>query len=346
MRRPTSRGDERPGRHEPPGCLLQRRHVLPDREGVRRLGIGDVQRLAVQRDAVAVHRRLRQAAFALNAGIALAGRQVARIGPAQRAGRLRGGEAVGEGVTGLQAGDRVGYATGPIGAYAEARNIPASVLVKVPPEIDMKLAAATLLKGMTAHYLLDIGRVREERPTVLVHAAAGGVGLILSQWAKHFGATVIGTAGSEEKAKLAREHGCDHVILYRTESFVERVQAITAGRGVDVAYDSVGKDTFMGSMTCLARLGHMVNFGQASGPVEPIPMSLLFQKSNSVTRPNLFHYLADRRRRDAMAASLFRALSDRVVTPGSIHEYRFADAGRAQQDMEDRKTAGAVILSL
>jgi NADPH2:quinone reductase len=166
------------------------------------------------------------------------------------------------------------------------------------------------------------------------------------QWAHHLGATVIGTVGSEEKARSARENGCDHVILYRTENFVERVQAITGGRGVEVAYDSVGKDTFMGSMTCLARLGHMVNFGQASGPVEPIPMSLLFQKSNSVTRPNLFHYLADQPRRQEMATSLFDALAAGVITPGAIHEYRFEDVGRAQHDMEDRKTAGAVILRL
>jgi len=134
------------------------------------------------------------------------------------------------------------------------------------------------------------------------------------------------------------------VILYRTEDFVERVQAITGGRGVDVAYDAVGKDTFMGSMTCLARLGHMVNFGQASGPVDPIPMSLLFQKSNSVTRPNMFHYLEDPSRREQMTASLFTALANGVITPGALHEYRFEDIGRAQQNMEDRKTAGAVIL--
>jgi NADPH2:quinone reductase len=181
---------------------------------------------------------------------------------------------------------------------------------------------------------------------VLVHAASGGVGRLLCQWAHRLGATVIGTVGSEDKARSARESGCDHVILYRTENFVERVQEITGGRGVDVAYDSVGKDTFLGSMTCLARLGHMVNFGQASGPVDPVPMSLLFQKSNSVTRPNLFHYIEDRPRREAMADSLFSALASGVIAPGTIHAYRFEDIGRAQQDMEDRKTAGAVILTL
>jgi NADPH2:quinone reductase len=177
-----------------------------------------------------------------------------------------------------------------------------------------------------------------------VHAASGGVGRLVGQWARHLGATVIGTVGSEDKARIAREY-CQHVVLYRSENFVERVQAITGGKGVEVAYDAVGKDTFMGSMACLARRGHLVNFGQASGPVDPIPMSLLFQKSNTVTRPNMFHYIDERPRRERMAAELFDALGRGVIEPGTIHEYGFEDAGRAQQDMEDRKTAGAVILT-
>ena len=255
-------------------------------------------------------------------------------------------EAIGAGVDQVKVGDRVGCLTATYGGYAEARLVDAELLIKLPAAVDDHTAAATLLRGLTAqmlaHHVHKIGAGQ----TVLVHAASGGVGRLLCQWAHHAGATVIGTVGSEEKARSARDNGCDHVILYRTENFVERVQAITGGRGVDVAYDSVGKDTFMGSMTCLARLGHMVNFGQSSGPVDPVPMSLLFQKSNSVTRPNLFHYIADRSRRDEMAASLFRALADGVVTPGSTHAYRFEDVGRAQQDMEDRKTAGAVILTL
>jgi NADPH2:quinone reductase len=222
----------------------------------------------------------------------------------------------------------------------------ADALIKLPDGIDDRTAAATLLRGLTARML--VRHVHEIGPgvTVLVHAAAGGVGRLLCQWAQHLGATVIGTAGSEEKARSALQSGCDHVILYRTDDFVEGVQAITGGRGVDVVYDSIGKDTFMGSMTCLARLGHMVNFGQASGPVDPIPMSLLFQKSNSLTRPNLFHYFADDLRREEMTAALFTALVDGVITPGAINEYRFEDVGRAQHDMEQRKTAGAVILRL
>ena len=255
-------------------------------------------------------------------------------------------EAVGPEVTQVRAGDRVGCLTRSYGGYAEQRITEVGALIKLPDSIDDRTAAATLLRGLTAQML--VRHVHKVGPgmTVLVHAAAGGVGRLLCQWAHHLGATVIGTAGSEEKARSARESGCDHVILYRSESFVERVQAITGGRGVDVAYDSVGKDTFMGSMTCLARLGHMVNFGQASGPVEPIPMSLLFEKSNSVTRPNVFHYLADAPRREQMAASLFEALAKGVITPGAVHEYRLEDAGRAQQDMEGRKTAGAVILKV
>jgi len=253
-------------------------------------------------------------------------------------------EAVGPQVKQVKVGDRVGCLSASYGGYAEERLVGADLLIKLPDSLDDRTAAATLLRGLTAQMLVRHVHKIEPGDTVLVHAAAGGVGRLVCQWAHHLGASVIGTVGSEEKARSARESGCDHVILYRSENFVERVQAITAGRGVDVAYDSVGKDTFMGSMTCLARLGHMVNFGQASGPVEPIPMSLLFQKSNSVTRPSLFHYIADLPRREEMAASLFEALADGIITPGSIHEYRFEDVGRAQRDMEERKTAGAVIL--
>jgi NADPH2:quinone reductase len=255
-------------------------------------------------------------------------------------------EAVGPSVEHVKVGDRVGCLTISYGGYAEERLADAETLIKLPDEIDDRTAAATLLRGLTARMLVRHVHAIGPGVTVLVHAAAGGVGRLLSRWAHHLGATVIGTAGSEEKARSARHNGCDHVILYRTDDFVEGVYAITGGRGVDVVYDSVGKDTFMGSMRCLARLGHMINFGQASGPVDPIPMSLLFQKSNSVTRPNLFHYLADPPRREEMTAALFKALVDGVITPGAIHEYRFEDVGRAQQDMEQRKTAGAVILRL
>lgn len=255
-------------------------------------------------------------------------------------------EAIGPDVKQVKVGDRVGCLTHTYGSYAEARLADANALIKLPDSLDDRTAAATLLRGLTAQMLVHRAHKIEPGQIVLVHAASGGVGRLVCQWAHHLGATVIGTVGSEEKARSARRNGCDHVIFYRTENFVERVQAITGGRGVDVAYDSVGKDTFMGSMTCLARLGHMVNFGQASGPVDPISMSLLFQKSNSVTRPNLFHYIADRSRREEMTASLFKVLADGVITAGSTNEYRFEDIGRAQRDMEDRKTIGAVILTL
>jgi len=253
-------------------------------------------------------------------------------------------EATGPGVSNVKVGDRAGFLTTEYGGYAALRLADARQLIKLPDAVDDTVAAATLLRGLTALMLVRYVHNIEPGETVLVHAAAGGVGRLVCQWARHQGATVIGTVGSEEKARSARDIGCNHVILYRTENFVDRVQEITSGRGVNVAYDAVGKDTFMGSMNCLARRGHMVNYGQASGPVDPVPMTLLFRKSNSVTRPSLFHYIDEPARREAMAAKLFDDLSGNVVSPGSIHEYRFEDIGRAQQDMEDRKTAGAVVL--
>ena len=255
-------------------------------------------------------------------------------------------EAVGPGVTEVNVGERVGCLTHAYGGYAEMRLAQANELIKIPDSIDHGTAAATLLRGLTAQMLVRYVHKVEPGHTVLVHAAAGGVGRLVCQWAHKLGAAVIGTAGSEEKARSARENGCDEVILYRKENFADRVQAITDGRGVDVAYDAVGKDTFMGSMSCLALRGHLVNYGQASGPVDPIPMSLLFTKSNSVTRPSLFHYIDTPVRRAQMAADLFDALAKGIITPGVIHEYRFEDVGRAQQDMEERKTNGAVILRL
>lgn len=253
-------------------------------------------------------------------------------------------EALGPNVDHFKVGDRVGYLTSAYGSYTEGRLIDAVSLIKLPDFLDDHTAAATLLRGLTAQMLVHHVHKVGPGQTLLVHAASGGVGRLLCQWAYHLGARVIGTVGSEEKARSARENGCDHVILYRTEDFVERVLAITQGRGVDVAYDAVGKDTFMGSMRCLARRGHMVNFGQASGPIEPIPMSLLFQKSNSVTRPAVFHFLADDR--ESMAASLFDALASGIITPGTYHRYAFDEIGTAQRDMEARNTAGAVILAI
>jgi NADPH:quinone reductase len=255
-------------------------------------------------------------------------------------------EAVGPQVTRFKVGDRVGCLTTSYGSYAAGRLAAVDTLFRIPDAVDDRTAAATLLRGLTAQALVFHTHRIVPGLTILTHAAAGGVGRLVAQWAHHLGATVIGTAGSDDKARVARASGCDHVIQYRIEDFVERVQAITGGRGVDVVYDAVGKDTFTGSMTCLARLGHMVNYGQASGPVDPIPMSLLFQKSNSVTRPSVFHYLADQPRREAMTDSLFEALSQGIITAGAIHEYAFADVGRAHSDMEARKTAGAVILTV
>lgn len=255
-------------------------------------------------------------------------------------------DAVGPGVTQFSAGDRVGFLSTSYGGYAQSHLAPADALMRLPASIDDGVAAAVLLRGLTALMLARYVHRIEPGQTVLVHAASGGVGRLLCQWARHFGARVIGTAGSEEKAQSARANGCDEVILYRSENFVDRVQALTQGRGVQVAYDAVGKDTFLGSMACLARRGHLVNYGQASGPVDPVPMPLLFQKSNSVTRPSVFHYIDEAARREEMARTLFDAIASGIITPGTAHEYALADAGRAQQDMEERRTAGAVILRL
>lgn len=253
-------------------------------------------------------------------------------------------EAVGPGVTGVAAGDRVGYVTRTYGAYAAARLVDADLLIRLPDAVDDRTAASLLLRGLTAEMLLfQVYPVRAGQ-TVLVHAAAGGVGRLLCRWARHLGATVIGTVGSPEKAAIARTCGAHHTIEYRSEDFVARVAQLTGGRGVDVAYDAVGKDTFAGSLQCLAPLGHLANYGQASGPCEPLAMTQLAQKSNSVSRPIIFHYVADAGRRATMAARLLAAIADGVIGADERHEYAFADVGRAQADMEARRTSGAVIL--
>lgn len=252
-------------------------------------------------------------------------------------------DAVGPDVVDFRPGDRVGYIAREYGGYASARLIAASVLIRLPQSLDDRTAAATLLRGLTAQALVrQVFPVRAGH-SVLVHAAAGGVGRLICQWARHLGATVIGTVGNEEKASLARESGCEHTILYRTENVVDKVRVITKGRGVDVVYDSVGKDTFAGSLQSLAIRGHLVNFGQSSGPIEPFSISMLFEKSNSVSRPNVFHYFTGPDR-EAMAQTLFSALADRVLTADHRHEYAFEDAAKAHADMEARKTAGAVLL--
>ena len=242
-------------------------------------------------------------------------------------------------------GERVGYITRAYGSYASARLIDAATLVRLPAWLDDRTAAATLLRGLTAQMLVcQVFPVRAGH-TVLVHAAAGGVGRLLCQWASHLGATVIGTVGSEEKARIAASSGCGHTILYRSEDFVERVRALTGGRGVDVAYDSVGKDTFLGSLRALAIRGHLANFGQSSGAIDPFRIALLFEKSNSISRPGVFHYFVGAGR-DAMARDLFAALEHGVITADRPHEYALADAARAHDDMEQRKTAGAVVLAV
>ena len=254
-------------------------------------------------------------------------------------------EAVGPGVTGLRAGDRVAYGGGPLGAYAEARLIPADRVVKLPDAIPDKIAAAMMLQGMTAHYLLRRTYRVKAGETILIHAAAGGVGLIACQWAKALGATVIGTVGSPEKAELARAHGCDHPVLYRSEDFVARVKEITGGEGVPVVYDSVGKDTFFRSLDCLKPLGMMVLFGQSSGPVPPIDLALLAQKGSLfVTRPTLMVYVAKRADLEAAAAELFQVVTEGKVKIEVNQTYPLKDVARAHRDLEARKTTGSTVL--
>ncbi len=254
--------------------------------------------------------------------------------------------AVGEGVAGFAVGERVVYVSGNYGAYADERLISADTLVKIPDGVDEISAASMMVRGSTAHVLLHQVFPLQAGQTILVQSAAGGVGQLLVQWAHHMGATVIGTVGSEEKAELVRARGCDHVILYREEDIVERVREITKGEGVAVAYDSVGKDTFYKSLDCLAPLGHLVNFGQSSGPVEPMPVSLLARGSNTVVRPMRGHYTRDPKERDATAAAFFDALKSGVLTPEPPRVYPFEQIGQAHQDMEDRLTSGAVALKV
>lgn len=253
-------------------------------------------------------------------------------------------EAVGPGVGGFAPGDRVGYITSAYGAYASERLLPAELALRLPEGLDDRLAATVLLKGLTAEMLVH--RVRRVRPGewLLVHAAAGGVGQLLCRWASRLGARVIGTAGGPEKAEVARDAGCEEVILYREEDFAERVREITGGRGVDAVYDSVGRDTFEGSLRCLAPLGHLVNFGQSSGPVPPFEVSRLAARSNGLFRPVVFHYAAGRAALDAMAASLFEALADGVLRPEPGRAFPLAEAAAAHSELESRRTAGPLVL--
>lgn len=251
---------------------------------------------------------------------------------------------VGPGVTGFAPGERVAYATGP-GSYAEERNVAAGVLVKLPDDISDETAAAMMLKGLTAQYLLRRTYRVKAGDTVLIQAAAGGVGLIASQWAKHLGATVIGTVGSKDKAELARAHGCDHVILYREEDFVARVKEITGGALCDVVYDGVGKATFPAVLDCIKPLGMFVSFGNASGPVDAFNLVLLMQKGSLfVTRPTLFHYASKREWLDEMAKDLFEVVRSGAVKIPVHARYKLAEAAQAQIALESRATTGATVL--
>ena len=253
-------------------------------------------------------------------------------------------EEIGPEVMGFLPGDRVAYTTPQYGAYAQERLIAAKDAIVLPDSVSDRLAAAIMVKGMTAQLL--VRRVHPVRPGewILVHAAAGGVGRLLCQWGRHLGATVIGTVGSEEKAEVARRCGCHFVINYRRENFVATVREITRGKGINVVYDSVGKDTFFGSLDSLAMFGHLVHFGQSSGPVDPFPVSMLSAKSTTVTRPMCFHYVADRAILEQTAAELFEALIKGFVTVESIKDFALTDVAQAHQDLEGRRTIGSMIL--
>ncbi|WP_334034961.1 quinone oxidoreductase [Burkholderia cepacia] len=253
--------------------------------------------------------------------------------------------AVGEGVTALKAGDRVAYVGQPPGAYAQERVMPAERLVKLPDGISYDDAASVMLQGLTAHYLLRRTYPVKAGDTILIHAAAGGVGLLVCQWAKALGATVIGTVGSDEKAALAKAHGCDYPIVYTRENFTQRVKEITNGAGVPVVYDSIGKDTYIGSLDCLAPLGYFVSFGNASGPLPAID-SKEFSSRGSLffTRPTLFSYIAKRADLESAAAELFDVILSGKVKTSINQRYPLAEVGRAHADLESRKTTGSTIL--
>ena len=254
-------------------------------------------------------------------------------------------EAVGAAVTDLKIGERVAYASAPIGSYSEARLISADRLVKIPDGVTDRQAASMMLKGMTAQYLIRHTHTVKSGDTILYHAAAGGVGLILCQWAKHLGATVIGTVGSEEKAALAKANGCHHVINYRSEDFVARVAEITGGKKCAVVYDGVGKDTFMKSLDCVRPRGLVALFGNASGKVEPLDLGVLAGKGSLfVTRPTLDTHVATRAELIATANDLFDVVGRGIVKIEVNQSYALKDAALAHRDLEARKTTGSTVL--
>jgi len=254
-------------------------------------------------------------------------------------------EAVGPGVNQVKPGDRVAYAGGAVGAYAEVRLMAADRLVNLPDGLSFEQGAAMMLQGMTAQYLLKRTYKVQPGDTILIHAAAGGVGLIVCQWAKALGATVIGTVGSDEKAALAKAHGCDHAIVYTRENFTQRVKEITGGALLPVVYDSIGKDTFIGSLDCLRPLGLMVSFGAASGPVPPVELSMLVSRGSLfLTRPTLVTYTAKREDLVATAKDLFDIVLSGKVKIEVLQRYALKDVVQAHRDLEARKTTGSTVL--
>ncbi len=259
----------------------------------------------------------------------------------EAAGRVT---AVGDGVEGFAVGDRVTYVAGP-GAYAEARSVPAARLLQLPESVSEEQAGGMMLKGMTAEYLIRRTYTVKAGDTVLIHAAAGGVGSILVQWANHLGATVIGTVGSEEKAELARNNGCHHPVLYREESFLDKVKEVTDGQGVPVVYDAVARDTFDDSLASLAPRGVMALYGQSSGPVPPFDIQrLMAGGSLFLTRPSLFNYTSTREDLEESSGSLFDVVGSGAVKIDIGQRYALADTRKAHEDLEARKTTGSTLL--
>ncbi len=252
-------------------------------------------------------------------------------------------EKLGPDVNGLKKGDRITY-TGLRGSYAELRTAPATRMIKLPRDISDELAAASYLRGLTANYLLRRLYRVQEGELILIHAAAGGLGQMMVQWAKALGANIIGTVGSDAKAKLVAKLGCDFPVVYTKGNWVEKVMEITEGKGVPVVYDSVGKSTFMGSLDCLCPMGHAINYGTASGPVDPFPLQRLHKKSLTVTRPTLATYIASRSDLEAASNAFFKVLREGTVKVPIAARYKLKDMVKAHQDMESRKIAGAMVI--
>jgi NADPH:quinone reductase len=254
-------------------------------------------------------------------------------------------EQVGEGVHALKTGDRVAYCGGVTGAYASYRVMPAERLVPIPENVSDETAAAVMLKGLTTHYLLRSTFRVQKGDTILIHAAAGGVGLLVCQWAKYLGARVIGTVSTNAKAALAQQHGCDHPIIYTRENVPEKVKEITKGKGVEVVYDSVGRTTFMDSLDCLVPFGMMVSFGQSSGPVLPFDISVLSQKGSLyLSRPTLMHHIVDATIYQQNARELFELVDQNILKVFIGETYALKEAAQAQSDLEARRTTGALVL--